>query len=88
MCALIGKPVCGGRVCVGGGGRAFYYIYSSKGQSCEGAELVSVVVAENIHPACMFEEDAGGREAGAPSDLKMPWENGRAAGERASSMCV
>jgi hypothetical protein len=32
------------------------------------------------------EEDAGGREAGAPSDLKMPLENG--AGERASSMCV
>jgi hypothetical protein len=24
------------------------------------------------------EEDAGGREAGAPSDLKMPLENGRA----------
>ncbi len=24
-CALIGKPVCG--VCVGGGGRAFYYTY-------------------------------------------------------------
>jgi hypothetical protein len=26
-CALIGKPVCGGGVCVGGGGRAFYYTY-------------------------------------------------------------
>ena len=26
----------------------------------------------------MREEDAGGREAGAPSDLKMPLENGRA----------
>jgi hypothetical protein len=25
--ALIGKPVCGGGVCVGGGGRAFYYTY-------------------------------------------------------------
>jgi hypothetical protein len=27
---------------------------------------------------CVREEDAGGREAGAPSDLKMPLENGRA----------
>ena len=26
-CAIIGKPVCGGGVCVGGGGRAFYYTY-------------------------------------------------------------
>jgi hypothetical protein len=45
--------VCGGGVCVGGGGRAFYYtyIYSKKGQSCEGAELVGVLVAETIHPA-------------------------------------
>jgi hypothetical protein len=39
-----------GGVCVGGGGRAFYYtyIYSLKGQSCEGAELVGVLVAETI----------------------------------------
>ena len=29
-----------------------------------------------VKHAC--EEDAGGREAGAPSDLKMPLENGRA----------
>jgi hypothetical protein len=42
------------------------------------------------------EEDAGGREAGAPSDLKMPLENGRAdervsrgqASERAVCVCV
>jgi hypothetical protein len=26
-CALIGKPVCEGGVCVGGGRRAFYYTY-------------------------------------------------------------
>jgi hypothetical protein len=33
------------------GGRAFYYtyIYSTKGRSCEGAELVGVLVAETIH---------------------------------------
>ncbi len=46
----------------------------------------------SILRACVREEDAGGREAGAPLDLKMPLENGRAdervAGERASSMCV
>ena len=51
--------MCGGGVCVGGGGRAFYYtyIYSSKGQSCEGTELVGVLVAETIHPACMCGEE-------------------------------
>jgi hypothetical protein len=32
----------------------------------------------SILRACVREEDAGGREAGAPSDLKMPLENGRA----------
>ena len=26
-CALIGKPECGRGVCVGGGGRAFYYTH-------------------------------------------------------------
>ena len=31
-CALIGKPVCGGGVCVGGGGRAFYYTYIDSGK--------------------------------------------------------
>jgi len=43
------------------------------------------VEAETIHPACVCvrEEDAGGRDAGAPSVLKMPLENGRA-GERVS----
>jgi hypothetical protein len=53
--------VCGGGVCVAGGGRAFYYtyIYSGKRESCEGAELVGVLVAETIHPACMCE--GGGR---------------------------
>ncbi len=43
----------------------------------------------------MREEDAGGSEAGAPSDLKMPLENGRAdervsrgqASERAVCVC-
>ena len=45
--------------------------------------------------ACVREEDAGGREAGAPLDLKMPLENGRAeervsrgqASERAVCVC-
>jgi hypothetical protein len=47
--------VCG--VCVGGGGRVFNYtyIYSQKGRPCEVAELVGVLVAETIHPACMCE---------------------------------
>jgi hypothetical protein len=42
--------VYGGVVCVGGGGRAFYYtyLYSRKRESCEGADLVSVLVAETI----------------------------------------
>ena len=57
---------CGGGVFVGGGGRTFYYtyIYSEKGQACEGAELVSVVVAETIHPACMNEGGGRGGEGG------------------------
>ena len=33
-----------------------------EGQSCEGAELVGVLVAETIHPACMGE--GGGRGGG------------------------
>ncbi len=43
------------------GGRAFSntYTYSGKRESCEGAELVDVLVAETIHPACMCE--GGGR---------------------------
>jgi hypothetical protein len=32
---------------------------------------------QSILLACVREEDAGGREAGAPLDLKMPLENGR-----------
>ena len=38
--------------------------HSGKRESCEGAELVGVLVAETIHPACMCarEEDAGERE--------------------------
>ena len=61
--------MCGGGVCLGGGGCAFCYtyIYSGKRESCEGAELVGVLVAETIHPVCKREEDAGGREAGAHS---------------------
>ncbi len=41
--------MCGGGVCVGGGGRAFYYtyIYSGKRESWEGAELVGVLVADD-----------------------------------------
>ena len=52
--------MCG--VCVGGGGRAFYhtYIYSQKGRPCEVVELVGVLVAETIHPACMCEGGRGG----------------------------
>jgi hypothetical protein len=50
----------------------------------------------SILRVCVREEDAGGREAGAPSDLKMPLENGRAdervsrgqASERAVCVCV
>ena len=51
--------MCG--VCVGGGGRVFNYtyIYSQTGRPCEVAELVGVLVAETIHPACMREEDTG-----------------------------
>jgi hypothetical protein len=49
----------------------------------------------SILRACVREEDAGGREAGAPVDLKMPLENGRAdervsrgqASERAVCVC-
>ena len=49
----------------------------------------------SILRVCVREEDAGGREAGAPSDLKMPLENGRAdervsrgqASERAVCVC-
>ena len=54
---LLQSPKEGGGVCVGGGGRAFYYTYiiSGKRESCEGAELVGVLVAETIHPACMCE---------------------------------
>ena len=49
--------MCGGGVCVGGGGRAFYYTYihSEKRLSYEGAELLSVLDVEPIHPACMCE---------------------------------
>ena len=38
------------------------YIYNGKRESCEGAELVGVLVAETIHPACMCE--GGGRGGG------------------------
>ena len=80
--------MCGG-VCVGGGGRAFYYtyIYNGKRQSCEGAEQVGVLVAETIHPACMCEGGGrGGREVVTPSDLKMQLENGLA-DERSKGEC-
>jgi hypothetical protein len=50
----------------------------------------------SILRACVREEDAGGMEAGAPLDPKMPLENGRAdervsrgqASERAVCVCV
>jgi hypothetical protein len=59
--------VCGGGVCVGGGGRAFYYTYihSEKRLSYEGAELLSVLVAETIHLACTCEGGGRGGEGGA-----------------------
>jgi len=46
-----------------GRGRAFYYIYiySGKRKSGEGAELVGVLVAKTIHPACVCE---GGERGG------------------------
>jgi hypothetical protein len=34
------------------------------GQSCEGAELVGVLAAETIHPACMCEGGGRGGERG------------------------
>jgi hypothetical protein len=59
-------------MCEGGGrggegeGYAFYYtyIYSGKRESCEGSELVDVLVAENIHPVCMCEGGGSGGEGG------------------------
>jgi hypothetical protein len=40
--------------------------------------MVGVVIAVTTYPACTCErEEAGLREVGAPSDLKMPLENGR-----------
>jgi hypothetical protein len=62
-------PEC---MCEGGGRggkrgeRAFYYtyVYSKKGQSCEGAKLICVLVAETIHPACMCEGGGRGGERG------------------------
>ncbi len=54
--------MCG--VCVGGGGHAFYYTYSQTGRPCEVAELVGVLVAETIHPACMCEGGGRGGERG------------------------
>jgi hypothetical protein len=36
----------------------------TQGQSCEGAELVCVLVAETIHPACMCEGGGRGGERG------------------------
>ena len=57
--------MCG--VCVGGGGRVFNYtyIYSQTGRPCEVAELVGVLVAETIHPACMCEGGGRGGEGRA-----------------------
>jgi hypothetical protein len=62
-------------MCAGGGrggergGRAFYYtyIYSGKRESCEGATLVGILVAETIHPACMREGGGRGGERGGRS---------------------
>ena len=69
--------MCGGGVCVGGGGRAFYYtyIYSQKGRPCEGAELISIWLQKpSILRVCVREEDAGGREAVAHSTTRSgPW---------------
>ena len=40
------------------------YTVRRKGRSCEGAELVGVLVAETIHPACMCEGGGRGGERG------------------------
>ena len=40
------------------------YIYSGKRESCEGAELVNVLVAETIHSVCMCEGGGRGGERG------------------------
>ena len=48
------------------------YIHSGKRQSCEGAELVGVLVAETIHPACMCE---GGGRGGQGGGLAIGPEN-------------
>ena len=42
----------------------YTYIYSGKRESCEGAELVGVLVAETIHPACVCEGGGRGGERG------------------------
>ena len=45
--------------------RLHTYIYSQTGRPCEVAELVGVLVAETIHPACMCEGGGRGGEGRA-----------------------
>ena len=42
----------------------YTYIYNGKRESCEGVELVGVLVAETIHPACMCEGGGRGGDRG------------------------
>jgi hypothetical protein len=62
--------VCGGGVCVGGGGRAFYYTYITTGKDSPAREPSWSAIwlqKPSILRVCVREEDAGGREAGAHS---------------------
>ena len=77
------------RVCVreedaGGreaGAHSITLTYIQREKICEGAELVGVVVAETIHPACMCEGGGRGGEGGERAigpDNAVTLENGRA----------
>jgi hypothetical protein len=46
------------------GRRARILLHLQKGRSCEVVELVGVLVAETIHPACMCEGGGRGGERG------------------------
>ena len=90
--------MCGGGVCVG---EAVAYsttpTYTTGNDSPAREPSWSAFWLQKpfILSVCVREEDVGGREAGAPSDLKMPLENGRAdervsrgqASERAVCVC-
>jgi hypothetical protein len=87
-------------MCEGGGrggeigGSAFYYTHMYTGK--EPSWSAFWLQKPSILRVCVREEDVGGREAEASSDLKMPLENGRVdervsrgqASERAVCVCV